>query len=66
MDSSEFLRFLTATIALCAVALVITTAVTPPDPFSLIGVAVPLVVFSPVVSYVLVYRVGLGRLESGA
>ncbi len=30
MNSSEFLRFLTATVALCAVALVIATAVTLP------------------------------------
>ncbi|MEY7850231.1 hypothetical protein AB7C87_13640 [Natrarchaeobius sp. A-rgal3] len=66
MDSSDFLRFVTATLALCAVALVIATAVTPPDPFSLIVVALPLVVLSPVASYVLVYRGGLERLGSNA
>ncbi|MFP8951679.1 hypothetical protein ACLI4Z_01730 [Natrialbaceae archaeon A-arb3/5] len=56
--------FVRTTLVLCAVALPIAAIVSPPDPFTLLAYAIPLLLLAPVLSYVLTVGGGFDALKS--
>ena len=63
MDVPSLLRFSKTTLVLWAVALVVAGLISPPDPFTLLVYAAPLVLPAPGLAYVLVYRGGFDYLR---
>ena len=64
MDSTLRAQFVKTAVVLCPLALVAAAILSPPDPFTLVLYAGPLLAFVPIVSYALTYGGGYDYLRS--
>lgn len=62
MDNAMLGRFVITVLVVNMLALIITQAVSPPDPFTIVTYYVPLVPVVILISYLLVYRNGFDRI----
>lgn len=62
MRTADLVRFLRTTLGLCLLAVLIAGVVSPPDPFTMLLYAVPLLLLAPVISYLLTYGGGFDAL----
>ncbi len=64
MEYKTLFRFLRTTVVLWLLVIVISAVVSPPDPFTQILYAIPLLFLATVISYILTYRGGFDYLET--
>ena len=62
MSVADLARFLGTTLVLCLLAVMIASVLSPPDPYTVLLYAVPLVAVTPVIAYFLTYRDGFDTL----
>ncbi|WP_247001909.1 DUF7534 family protein [Halosolutus gelatinilyticus] len=65
MESRAARRFLHTTLMLSVLAVMAATIAAPPDPFTMLSYAVPLVVLAPVASYLLTFRGWFAAIDAG-
>lgn len=66
MGSDMLFRFLAITLLLFVFSTMIAAIVSPPDPFTLVIYAVPLLLISTIISYILTYKNGIAHLKNNS
>ncbi|ELZ17266.1 hypothetical protein C477_13585 [Haloterrigena salina JCM 13891] len=64
MGALVLVRFLQTTLSLCLFAVLIAGLLSPPDPFTMLLYAVPLLLLAPAISYLLTYGDGFDALRT--